>query len=145
MMTIAETGGKSPKRILVVEDNEDNRDVVVLRLKAMGFYDVLEASNGIEALKIAARSKPDLIFMDLKMPIMDGWEATKALRETEWGKGMPIIALTAHTSDEDRAKAFHAGCNDFVAKPVLDYGAIQKKVQQLLIPTTPGEHKRTRP
>jgi CheY-like chemotaxis protein len=135
MMTIAETGEKCPKKILVVEDNEDNRDIVVLRLKAMGHYEILEASNGREALKIAARSKPDLIFMDLKMPVMDGWEATKALRETEWGKKLPIIALTAHTSDEDREKAFQVGCNDLVAKPVLDYRAIQKKLQQLLADT----------
>jgi two-component system cell cycle response regulator DivK len=144
MMTIAETAKTPAKKILVVEDNEDNRDVVVYRLKAMG-YEILEASNGLEALKVTAWSKPDLIFMDLKMPIMDGWEATEALRKTEWGRELPIIALTAHTDEEDRQKAFQVGCDDFVAKPVLDYHAIQKKVQQLLVRSTGSEDKRTHP
>jgi CheY-like chemotaxis protein len=144
MMTIAETAKTPAKRILVVEDNEDNRDVVVYRLKSMG-YEILEASNGLEALKVTAQSKPDLIFMDLKMPVMDGWEATEALRKTEWGRELPIIALTAHTDEEDRQKAFQVGCDDFVAKPVLNYQAIQKKVQQLLVRSTGSEDRRTHP
>lgn len=143
-MTIAETAKTPAKRILVVEDNEDNRDVVVYRLKSMG-YEILEASNGLEALKVTAQSKPDLIFMDLKMPVMDGWEATEALRKTEWGRELPIIALTAHTDEEDRQKAFQVGCDDFVAKPVLNYQAIQKKVQQLLVRSTGSEDRRTHP
>lgn len=143
-MAISETGKGSGKRILVVEDNEDNRDVVVLRLKAMG-YEILEASNGVEALRVSAWSKPDLIFMDLKMPVMDGWETTKALRETPWGKDLPVIALTAHTSEEDRDRAFQVGCNEFIAKPVLDYQAIQRKVQCLLVGTSGPEHKPARP
>jgi CheY-like chemotaxis protein len=144
MMTIAETAKTPAKRILVVEDNEDNRDVVVYRLKSMG-YEILEASNGLEALKVTAQSKPDLIFMDLNMPVMDGWEATEALRKTEWGRELPIIALTAHTDEEDRQKAFQVGCDDFVAKPVLNYQAIQKKVQQLLVRSTGSEDRRTHP
>jgi len=132
MMTIAQTREKPPRKILVVEDSEDNRDIVVLRLKRMGSYAVLEASNGKEALELAAQSKPDLIFMDLNMPVMDGWEATSALRKTEWGKTLPVIVLTAYTTDEDRQRAFEAGCNDFIAKPILDYQIIQKKVEQLL-------------
>ena len=70
--------------------------------------------------------------MDLNMPVMDGWEATSALRKTEWGKTLPVIVLTAYTTEEDRQRAFEAGCNDFIAKPILDYRIIQKKVEQLL-------------
>lgn len=132
MTTTADTGRNSLKKILVVDDNADNRDLVVLRLKTIGPYEILEASNGKEALKIAADSKPDLIFMDLMMPVMDGWQATRTLRETEWAKKLPIIAFTAYTSDSDIANALEAGCNDYIAKPVLDYSVFQKKIQTLL-------------
>ncbi|OGQ55459.1 MAG: two-component system response regulator, partial [Deltaproteobacteria bacterium RIFCSPLOWO2_02_56_12] len=107
------------KKILVVEDNEDTREILFYRLKNMGNYDVVLASNGKEALELATRSRPDLIIMDLKMPVMDGWEATKSLRLTDWGKDLPVIALTAQAMEQDEEKALKAGCNDYIAKPIM--------------------------
>jgi len=119
----------SKKKILVVEDNEDNREIFVFRLQQLDF-EVLVASNGKEALEIASRSKPDVIFMDLRMPVMDGWEATRALRQTEWGRDLPVIAVTAHAMKEEREKALNAGCDEFILKPV-DYSIIQRTIQRL--------------
>lgn len=119
----------SKKKILVVEDNEDNREIFVFRLQQLDF-EVIVASNGKEALEIASRSKPDLIFMDLRMPVMDGWEATRALRQTEWGRDLPVIAVTAHAMKEEREKALNAGCDEFILKPV-DYTIIQRTIQRL--------------
>lgn len=119
----------SKKKILVVEDNEDNREIFVFRLQQLDF-EVLVASNGKEALEIASRSKPDLIFMDLRMPVMDGWEATRAIRQTEWGRDLPVIAVTAHAMKEEREKALKAGCDEFILKPV-DYTIIQRTIQRL--------------
>lgn len=120
------------KKILVVEDNEDTREILFYRLKNMGNYDVVLASNGKEALELATRSRPDLIIMDLKMPVMDGWEATKSLRLTDWGKDLPVIALTAQAMEQDEEKALNAGCNDYIAKPIMDYNILKKKVEKLL-------------
>lgn len=120
----------SKKKILVVEDNEDNREIFVFRLQQLDF-EVLVASNGKEALEIASRSKPDLIFMDLRMPVMDGWEATRAIRQTEWGRDLPVIAVTAHAMKEEREKALNAGCDEFILKPVTDYTIIQRTIQRL--------------
>lgn len=118
------------KKILVVEDNEDSREIFVYRLQQLGF-ETLVASNGKEAIETASRTKPDLIFMDLRMPVMDGWEATKALRQTEWGKDLPVVAVTAHAMEEDKRKALNAGCNDFIPKPV-DYALIRDAIQKLV-------------
>ena len=120
------------KTILVVEDNEDTREILLYRLKSMGNYEVLLASNGKEALEIATQSRPDLIIMDLKMPVMDGWEATKALRQIDWGKDLPVIALTAQAMERDEEKALNAGCNDYIAKPIMDYTVLKKKIEKLL-------------
>ena len=120
------------KKILVVEDNEDTREILLYRLRSMGSYEVLLASNGKEALEMAARSHPDLIIMDLKMPVMDGWDATKELRRTEWGKDLPVIALTAQAMERDEQKALDAGCSDYIAKPILDYAILRKKIEKFL-------------
>lgn len=120
------------KKILVVEDNEDTREILFYRLKAMGDFEVLLASNGKEALEMAEHSRPRLIIMDLKMPVMDGWEATKALRQTTWGKDVPVIALTAQAMEKDEERALDAGCNDYIAKPIMDYSILQKKIEKLL-------------
>src|SRR5262249_58334288 len=86
---------RAAKRTLVVEDNLDNRRILVYRLKRIGEFEIVEASNGEEALAIVQTAPPpDLIFMDLKMPVMDGWEATKRIRQLEFGRDIPIIALT---------------------------------------------------
>jgi two-component system cell cycle response regulator DivK len=121
------------KRILVVEDNLDNRRILVYRLKRIGEYDILEASNGEEALAIVQTPPPpDLIFMDLKMPVMDGWEATKKIRQLEFGREIPIIALTAQAMAGDEQKALAAGCDDYLAKPIVDLSVVRTKMDRLL-------------
>jgi two-component system cell cycle response regulator DivK len=121
------------KRILVVEDNLDNRRILVYRLKRIGEFDIIEASNGEEALAIVQTSPPpDLIFMDLKMPVMDGWEATKKIRQLELGRDIPIIALTAQAMAGDEQKALAAGCDDYLAKPIVDLSVVRTKMERLL-------------
>lgn len=121
------------KRILVVEDNLDNRRILVYRLKRIGDFEIVEASNGEEALAIVQTPPtPDLIFMDLKMPVMDGWEATKKIRQLEFGKDIPIIALTAQAMAGDEQKALAAGCDDYLAKPIVDLSVVRTKMERLL-------------
>jgi CheY-like chemotaxis protein len=121
------------KRILVVEDNLDNRRILVYRLKRIGEFEIVEASNGEEALAIVQTSPPpDLIFMDLKMPVMDGWEATKRIRQLEFGRDIPIIALTAQAMAGDEQKALAAGCDDYLAKPIVDLSVVRTKMERLL-------------
>lgn len=121
------------KRILVVEDNLDNRRILVYRLKRIGEFEIVEASNGEEALAIVQTPPPpDLIFMDLKMPVMDGWEATKKIRLLEFGKVIPIIALTAQAMAGDEQKALAAGCDDYLAKPIVDLSVVRTKMERLL-------------
>jgi CheY-like chemotaxis protein len=120
------------RKILVVDDNHDNRDILMFRLRRLGNIEVLAASNGKEALEVAARARPDLILMDLRMPVMDGYEATLALRQTEWGKDLPIIAVTAASSEEYREKALRVGCSDFIPKPIIDYTMVDRKIQAIL-------------
>ena len=121
------------KRILVVEDNLDNRRILVYRLKRIGEFDIVEASNGEEALAIVQGSPPpDLIFMDLKMPFMDGWEATKKIRQLSFGRDIPIIALTAQAMAGDEQKALAAGCDDYLAKPIVDLSVVRTKMERLL-------------
>jgi len=121
------------KRILVVEDNLDNRRILVYRLKRIGEFDILEASNGEEALAMVKQDpRPDLVFMDLKMPVMDGWEATRQIRKLEGGEKIPIIALTAQAMAGDEQKALAAGCDDYLAKPIVDLGIVKSKMERLL-------------
>ncbi len=121
------------KRILVVEDNLDNRRILVYRLKRIGEFEILEASNGEEALAIVKEDpRPDLVFMDLKMPVMDGWEATRQIRKLEGGDKIPIIALTAQAMAGDEQKALAAGCDDYLAKPIVDLGIVKSKMERLL-------------
>ncbi len=119
------------RKILVVDDNRDNRDILTFRLQLMGGFEILVASNGKEALEVASRARPDLILMDLRMPVMDGYEATQALRRTEWGKNIPIIAVTAGLTEEHREKALSVGCSDFISKPIIDYSIIGKKIREI--------------
>ena len=121
------------KRILVVEDNLDNRRILVYRLKRIGEFDIIEASNGEEALALVQTPPvPDLIFMDLKMPVMDGWEATKKIRQLPSGRDIPIIALTAQAMAGDEQKALAAGCDDYLAKPIVDLSVVRTKMERLL-------------
>jgi CheY-like chemotaxis protein len=121
-------------KILVVDDNPDNQEILIRRLEDLGGFVILVASNGKEALEVASCARPDLVLMDLRMPVMDGFEATRALRETEWGKNLPIIAITAYSSKEDRDKAMSAGCSDFIPKPIVDYSLVEKKIRNFLAP-----------
>jgi len=105
------------KRILYVEDNEDNVYVVTTRLGRAGFT-VLVAADGEQGVAMAAAEKPDLILMDLSLPMLDGWEATRKLKAAPETKGIPVIALSSHAMNEDREKSLAAGCDDFDTKPV---------------------------
>lgn len=104
-------------KILLVEDNEMNRDVMFRLLSRRG-YQVVFAEDGEAAIEQAQTERPDLVLMDISLPKIDGYEATRRLREIEAGRDIPIIALTAHAMTSDREKAFEAGCTDFETKPV---------------------------
>jgi CheY-like chemotaxis protein len=104
-------------RILLVEDNEMNRDMLSRRLERKG-YEVLLASDGQQALDTAASEKPDLILMDMSLPVLDGWEATRRIKANQPTRSIPVIALTAHAMAEDEQKAREAGCDDYDTKPV---------------------------
>ncbi|MBM3824435.1 MAG: response regulator [Verrucomicrobia bacterium] len=105
------------RKILLVEDNEMNRDMLSRRLIRRGF-DIVLATDGEQAIRLAQTERPDLILMDMSLPVLDGWEATRQLKANEATRSIPIIALTAHAmqSDEERARA--AGCDDFDTKPI---------------------------
>jgi two-component system cell cycle response regulator DivK len=120
-------------RILLVEDNEMNRDMLSRRLSRRGF-DVLIAENGEAGVELAASEKPDLILMDMSLPVMDGWEATRRIKANPGTSRIPVIALTAHAMASDRDMAIEAGCDDYDSKPV-DLSQLVRKIEQLL--TTP--------
>lgn len=103
--------------ILLVEDNETNRDMLQRRLVRKG-YEVLVAVDGIEAVDIAQAMKPDIILMDMNLPRLDGWAATRRIRANESTHAIPVIALTANALLEDRQKAIEAGCDSYETKPV---------------------------
>ena len=103
--------------ILVVEDNDENWDMIARRLERRG-YRVVRAADGQEAVEMAARERPDLILMDVSLPVMDGLEATRRIRARAQAQTIPIIALTAHAMSGDRDRALQAGCDDYHAKPV---------------------------
>ena len=104
-------------KILLVEDNEMNRDMLSRRLNRNGF-EVIIAVNGQEGVDLAIVSKPDLILMDMSLPILDGWEATKRVKANPETANIPVIALTAHAMVHDKEKALAAGCDEFDTKPV---------------------------
>lgn len=104
------------KRILVVEDQEDNRQILRDLLASVG-YEMFEAENGQEALAAVAEHRPDLILMDIQLPIMDGYEATRRIKADPALKSIPIIAVTSYALSGDEEKARAAGCDDFVPKP----------------------------
>ena len=104
-------------KILLVEDNEDNRDMLSRRLERKGFTVTL-AVDGQDGVDKARSEIPDIILMDMSLPVMDGWEATKVLKDDPATAQIPVIALTAHAMSSDREKAIEAGCNDYDTKPV---------------------------
>ena len=117
-------------KILLVEDNEMNRDMLSRRLQRKG-YSVVTAEDGEKGLLLARSETPDLILMDISLPVMSGWEVTRLLKANEATRHIPIIALTAHAWVTDRDKAFEAGCDDYDTKPV-EFGRLSEKIENLL-------------
>ena len=126
-------------RVLLVEDNEHNRDMLSRRLQRKGF-DVLMAEDGAQGVLLASSTIPDLILMDMDLPVLDGWEATRQLKGAPETAAIPVIALTAHALQSDCDRAFAAGCDDFATKPV-EFAALLEKIQRALSP----ERARTAP
>jgi len=124
-------------RILLVEDNEMNRDMLMRRLQRKGFQ-VLTAVDGIAGVDVARAETPDLILMDMSLPVLDGWAATRRLKDDPATSAIPVIALTAHAMAGDREQALAAGCEDYDTKPV-EFTRLLDKIQALLPgPGTPG-------
>ncbi|MGD8591194.1 MAG: response regulator [Gammaproteobacteria bacterium] len=117
-------------KVLLVEDNEMNRDMLSRRLERKGF-DVVFALDGQAAVEMAASEQPDLILMDMSLPVMDGWEATRRIKANDKLNNIPIIALTAHAMSGDREKALQAGCEEYDTKPV-DFPRLIEKINVLL-------------
>ena len=121
-------------RILLVEDNEMNRDMLARRLIKRG-YEVAIAIDGAQALRLAKSEAPDLILMDMSLPILDGWEVTRRLKADSDTRSTPVIALTAHAMAGDRDKALEAGCEAYETKPV-ELPRLLQKMEQLLASRT---------
>lgn len=117
-------------KLLLVEDNDMNRDMLSRRLLKKG-YEVLTALDGAQGVALAASEMPDLILMDITLPVMNGWDATRALKGTEQTRGIPVIALTALAMVGDRELALEAGCDDYDTKPV-DLARLLGKIEMLL-------------
>lgn len=117
-------------KILLVEDNEMNRDMLSRRLKRRG-YDVIMAFDGSQGVSMTIEEHPDIVLMDMSLPVMDGWEATKTLKANPQTNSIPIIALTAHAMAGDREKALQAGCDDYDTKPIELKRLISKILQFL--------------
>jgi len=120
---------KMPK-ILLVEDNEMNREMLSRRLERKG-HSVISAHDGEQGLFLAGSEEPDLILMDISLPLMNGWEVTRLLKSNERTRQIPIIALTAHALVTDRSTAMDAGCDDYDTKPI-DFARLEKKIDSLL-------------
>jgi CheY-like chemotaxis protein len=117
-------------KILLVEDNEMNRDMLSRRLQKKG-YDVVMAFDGGAGVDLARREVPDLILMDMSLPVMDGWTATQEIKKTAETSHIPVIALTAHAMASDREKALAAGCDDYDTKPI-ELPRLLEKIEALL-------------
>jgi CheY-like chemotaxis protein len=118
-------------KILYIEDNDDNVYMLKMRLELLGDFEVLAAENGEKGCEMAATEQPDLILMDLEMPVVDGWEATRRLRDNPQTRDVPIIALSAHALAGEREKALAAGCNEFDTKPI-EFDRLVATIRQLL-------------
>lgn len=119
------------RKILLVEDNEMNRDMLSRRLIRKGF-EVDIAVDGQQGVHMAESTSPDIILMDMSLPIMDGWEATRAIKANDKTHSIPVIALTAHAMAGDRAKALEAGCDDYDTKPI-ELPRLLEKIQKVLV------------
>ncbi len=129
------------KKILIVEDVELNLDLLVQLLEDE--YELVTARNGAEGVALAAAEQPDAVLMDMSLPVMDGWEATRRIRGGGAGKNVPIIGLSAHAMSGDREKALAAGCDDYLTKPV-DEELLAEKLRTLVGNSgTPRPNERT--
>ncbi|WP_107942391.1 response regulator [Metasolibacillus fluoroglycofenilyticus] len=116
--------------ILLVEDNDMNRDMLARRLTRKGFF-VVAAEDGQQGIDYAIAEQPALILMDLSLPVVDGWEATRQLKANAMTKHIPIIVLTAHAMKEDEEKAYQAGCDDYDTKPIILERLLEKMTKAL--------------
>ncbi len=121
-------------KILLVEDNEMNRDMLSRRLERKGFTVVI-AVDGEQGVRLARAENPDLILMDMSLPVLDGWEATRRVKADAATRAIPVIALTAHAMASDEQRARQAGCDDFDTKPI-ELTRLLEKIQKLLKPTS---------
>jgi len=117
-------------KLLIVEDNEMNRDMLTRRLERKGFTTVV-AVDGVEGIAMARSEAPDLILMDMSLPVLDGWEATRRLKAAQETRAIPIIALTAHAMESDRERALRAGCDEYDSKPI-EFPRLLEKIATLL-------------
>ncbi|MBA3518329.1 MAG: response regulator [Rhizobiales bacterium] len=117
-------------RILLVEDNEMNRDMLSRRLTRQG-HEVLIAMDGAAAITTTSAERPDIILMDMSLPVLDGWEATRQLKANPATQGIPVLALTAHAMAADKDKAIAAGCDDYDTKPI-ELPRLLEKISELL-------------
>jgi CheY-like chemotaxis protein len=118
-------------KLLYVEDNDDNVYMLKMRLELLGDFEVLAAENGEKGCEMAVAEQPDIILMDLEMPVVDGWEAARRLKANPQTRDIPIIALSAHALAGEREKALAAGCNDFDTKPI-EFDRLVATIQQIL-------------
>ncbi len=117
-------------KILLVEDNEMNRDMLSRRLLKRGYHVILAVDGG-EGVEKALAERPDLILMDMSLPVLDGWDATRRLKATPETEAIPIIGLTAHAMEGDREKALSAGCDDYTTKPI-ELPRLLEKIEAML-------------
>jgi len=117
-------------KVLLVEDSEDSRDGLARHLRRKG-YETLIAVDGRQGVDVARAEAPDLILMDMSLPVLDGWEATRQLKAAPPTRGIPVIALTAHAMAGDRERALEAGCDDYDTKPV-EFARLLAKIESLL-------------
>jgi two-component system, cell cycle response regulator DivK len=129
-------------KLLYLEDNEDNLYMLTLRFDVLGGYEIVSAPDGAKGIALAAAERPDLILMDLNLPVIDGWEATRRLKDDPATRDIPIIALTAHAMAGDREKALAAGCDEFDTKPV-EFDRLLAKIEQVLAARGGGSASRS--
>jgi len=125
------SSGANVRKLLYIEDNEDNLYMLTLWFDVLGDYEIVSAADGAAGIAMAAAELPDLILMDLNLPEIDGWEATRRLKADPATRDIPIIALTAHAMAGDREKAIATGCDDFETKPV-EFDRLLAKIERVL-------------
>lgn len=118
-------------RVLLVEDNELNRDMLSRRLERRG-YGVITADNGREAVDLTITERPDVILMDMDLPVLTGWEATELIKKDPAVSSIPVIGLTAHALQADKDRALRAGCDDYQSKPI-DFTELVKKIDEVVL------------